>query len=262
MNIGGNFFEQLSISGKQYGGSSLEEWIAALDYRHPLDAALYPSALDALAQALTRHTKLNAERITTLVGNPNPLSLARLRGNHVATTLLAIAVIATSKAPESDRIWSLTYMLNDGRHFTRRAAACGLCHIGSAPALIAVLDAAPYASGVCRQALAIIAEKNPLPELAPALSRFIRREEVYFKESWLAVRTLADMGAVVVPQVREILEDPSIDAVANGLYAAASLGTLAAPLAEMVRALLNHSDETIRQSAANALEQISGPAEN
>lgn len=237
----------------------VEQLLAAVDYRIPAPSSDYilKQALPLLGAALKKHTKLTADIIDLTVNKPSPLVLAKNRGGDLTVTLLSTLVIFSCKARESDRVWALTYMLGDERQQVRRTAACCLCHIGTASALIAVLDNEPYKSGVCRRVLQIISESiPPLYEVAPALSRLCRREDVYYKHGYVATKVLAEMGQPVLQQIRELLEEPNAWGKANGLQAVTMLGKQARPLRKIIAKMVNDDEKEIRELSAEALKKL------
>jgi hypothetical protein len=243
--------EQSLNPNELYAGMSLGQWIEALDYRNEIDRrTLHPMAVASLKEALSKQLDKNREYAEELIETLDPLDLGVLHA-HPSISILTVAFICTSETAGSDGVWALTQLLGDTRQlkmgsavreWIRRTAACGLCHVGSAPALIALLDNAPYASGVCRTGLQLISEKQPMLELAPALSRFIRRQDVDFKHTLKATDVLASMGPGVLPQVHELLNSHWSEARHRGLEAVYTLGVAAAPLSEKIEEMLRHDD--------------------
>lgn len=249
-----HFLDRLQVRNEDlYGGVSLGKWVGILDYRNRLDGATsHSQAVCALQEAICKHVKGPAS--DDLKKNLNLLDLVVLRG-HPSIAILTVAVISTSGSAGPDGVWALTHLLGDTRRWKlfdcdrawiRRTAACGLCHVGTAPALIALLDGAPYESGVCREGLRLIRTRGPMIEVAPALSRFIRRRDIYYKETFEATNVLADMGPAALPQIEELLKSSSTDAQQRGLEAVYALGVSAAPLEGTLKTMFEQDVESIK----------------
>jgi len=249
-------------SHQRYAGLTLDEWVRELPGRLKTDDGQLGTLIrQAFGDALLKHDHARLTLRESDMKFRDICDLARQHGNR-AVRFLAMATMFAGDRSEVDRIDSLKAMLHDECKSIRCCAIICLRQIGTIAALIAILDDGNLSSmglvGEESDLLWEVRRSGPAPEYAASLARFVRGGKGYYKNLWLAVDALADIGEAAFPHIRELLADKSLRVRQYGLGAIFRLSHAALPLIADVREMLRDEDPGIRCSAASELWRING----